>query len=143
MNIDSNFLRALDEQIKRHDDELGRLLSQLQVLEEKILQAREWLERAKALRDTESKRMAGVRSIPVPTAESRRFYAMGARDACHAVLRERKKMSKDDLADELKKGGYQFGTSSPLRVVHFALVNDPKVRMYAYGNVEWIHESAK
>lgn len=140
MNTDSNFLRALDEQIKRHNDELDRLLGQLQVLEEKILQTREWLERATGLRDTESKKMAGVRSIPVPTAESRRFYGVGARDACHVVLREQKKMSKDHLANELKKGGYQFGTSSPLRVVHFALVNDTKVKMDDYPFVEWIEE---
>jgi len=138
LDTDKEFLRAIDERIRQRSEELESLLNEKEMLESKVSEAQQWLERAKALREAEAMKMVGVKSIQATVAKSHRFFGMLPREACHVVLRERKRMSKAELAEELEKGGYQFGKSSPLRVVHFALARDPDVKMDVYGNVEWM-----
>ncbi|MCK4242273.1 MAG: hypothetical protein KAX23_01850 [Dehalococcoidia bacterium] len=140
---DSEFIASLNEQIEKHDKELGRLLEEKQSLEAMISEVQQWLERAIALREVESRKLGIPAVAQPPTAEERRFFGMTARDACRAVLRERGRSSKPEMVEALKRGGFNFGNKNPRRVVHFALVRDRNVRKAGHDSYEWIENKEK
>ena len=145
MNTDRDFLVSLDDQIEKQDRELGKLLKEKQGLEAKISELQQWLERAKGLRDLESRRTGiafGAKYTPV---SEHRFFGMTPRDAYRIVLREKARASKPELVEAMKQGGFDFGGKNPRRVVHFALMGDPNVRKVddKYELIENRREGAK
>lgn len=134
MKKDRQFLQALDSQVVGYESDLSRLYEQQRALESEIAEVRDCLERAKALREAEARRVGDG---------DFRFVTMAIREACHTLLREKGKMTKAQLLHALKKGSFSFGKRSPGRTVHFALVGNPRVKKNNDGTFEYIESPVK
>jgi hypothetical protein len=51
-----------------------------------------------------------------------RFVGVMLADACQVLLQERKKLTPEEIRDELNKSMFRFRTGSPLREIHAALL---------------------
>jgi len=56
-----------------------------------------------------------------------RFVGMRLADACVALLEEHKKLTPQQLLDDLNEGTFRFRTNFPLREIHAALLRHPHV----------------
>ena len=136
MYTNSDFLTGLDALIKARSEELTQLSNQKEQLEAKITRLTEWLRQAEALRDAELKQR-GITVPPTPSTGHYQFIGMTARQAYRAVLREKKKASKNELIEAMKEGGFQFGNKSPRRVLQFAMIGDPYVKKLGEDSYAW------
>lgn len=57
-----------------------------------------------------------------------RFVGVRLADACTALLKEKKKLTPDELLSGLNSGMYRFRTNSPLREIHAALLKQSSVK---------------
>lgn len=73
-----------------------------------------------------------------------RFVGARLADACLMILRERKKITHEELVDALNVGGFRFRTTSPAREIHAALLRQPKnVERLDEGGWKWIGGDAE
>ena len=137
----ADFLRTLEEQIEQYMYQFNALINRRRSIEDEISKMQECVKSAVDLLAAEQKRLGKVSGpLQAKRPPEQRFVGMLARDAIHVVLREKKRMRKLDIAKALRDGGFDFGDRSPKRVVHFALVGDPNVRMHPSGLCEWVGE---
>ncbi len=138
-----NILDYLSERISEAESNLSDLAKEKANIEERIKAAEQELQIIRSFYNVEAERLGIAPEVATTGPSSRtRFVGRWARDACHAVLRENKRMTKDEIVEALRKGGFDFEGKSPLRVVHFALIRDPHVRMHASGLCEWVSEES-
>jgi hypothetical protein len=57
-----------------------------------------------------------------PTFEAIRFVGVRLGDACMMLLQEHKKLTTEDLQHHLNHGMFRFRTTSPLREIHAAMI---------------------
>ena len=129
MGTDKEFVETLERQVKRYEEELEELLSQRRLLEAEISQTRDCLERTKALREVEARRVEGG---------NYRLAGMSVIEACSVVLRERGRMTKTQIVAALKEGGFIFDNPYPLKTVHVALIRKPYFRKNDNATYEYV-----
>ncbi len=66
-----------------------------------------------------------------------RFVGVRLADACKAVLQEKKKVTNDELLEELNEGMFRFRTNAPLREIHAALMKPTFAKKTSTG-YQWI-----
>jgi hypothetical protein len=64
----------------------------------------------------------------------------GAREACELLLQHNEKMTKDQLVNALVSHGFDFKGKSPGRVIFWALVSNPSIRMSEDNAFEYAKE---
>ena len=131
MDKDKEFLDSLNRQLASYDDELAQLFQQRRGLESKIAQTRDCLERTKALRDAEAKRLGDG---------SCRFAGMSPIEGCSVVLQEQGRLTKAEIVAALKEGGFIFDSPYPTKVVHVALMRKPYFRKNDDGTYEYVNK---
>lgn len=139
----ADFLNSLQQQIAEYANQIKSLTDKRSAIDEELSKVQQCLQNAKALLDAEQRRLGKLVVARQPALPlDRQFAGMWARGACHVVLRENERMHKQEIVDALLTGGFDFGGKNPLRVVHFALIRDPHVKMYPNGICEWIESEA-
>jgi len=143
-HVDPDFLKTLERMIRDYLRQIENLKEQRRSIDDEISQMEECLDNAIGLLEAEQKRLGEARgAFQARLPMGQRFARMFARDAIHTVLRENKRMDKDDIAEALRDGGFDFGDKSPIRVVHFAVVGDPHVKLHPSGICEWVEEGVE
>jgi len=62
------------------------------------------------------------------TLKKVRFVGLRLADACLALLREREKMTAEELLDDLNEGMFRFRSNTPFREIHAALLKQQNVK---------------
>lgn len=65
--------------------------------------------------------------------EFARFVGMRLADACLLLLKERKRVTHNDMLSTLNRGMFRFRTNAPLREIHGALLRQPYVKRTSDG----------
>jgi len=129
MAKDREFLDNLERQIESYEQEIEQLFQQRRLLESKIAQTRDCIERTKTLRDAEAKRLGDT---------SYRLAGMSPIEACIAVLKEQGRMTKAEIIAALKEGGFIFDSPYPTKTVHVALMRKPYFKKNEDGTYEYL-----
>lgn len=131
MAKNEEFLDSLDHQLASYEDELAQLVQQRRLLDSKIAQTRDCLERTKALRDAEAKRLGDG---------TYRFAGMSPIEGCSVVLQEQGRLTKAEIVAALKEGGFIFDSPYPTKVIHVALMRKPYFRKNDDGTYEYVNK---
>jgi len=102
--------------------DLRRVEARIELEEKTLALTREHLQMAMA--DTEG---TVIPLIWRDALKSVRFVGVRLADACVAVLQERKRLTQEELTDELNRGNFRFRTNSPFREIHAALLKNPQI----------------
>jgi hypothetical protein len=136
-----SFIRGLhaefSEQLSRYTDLIAHLFeleARIEVVEKNLIVTRDHF--ALAITNCEER----VPSEWTSELARSRFVGVRLADACMALLRERKRMTQDQMVDALNMGQFRFRTNSPAREIHAGLLAHKKnVKRVADGWV-WVGE---
>jgi hypothetical protein len=142
-NESVSFIRGLygeyEDQLKRYVGQIALLFeieARVVVIEKNLCVTRDHLKIA--IRNTDER-------LPKEWCEKlriARFVGVRLADACVSLLREKKKMTHDELVDALNHGMYRFRTAAPAREIHAALLRQTHNVRRTETGWEWIGAEA-
>jgi hypothetical protein len=118
-------LRYWAEEVVRAQERVDRELEYLRKATESLQTAKDFVELLRL------RYGRGVEPEP-----GRAFAGMGLRDAAHVVIERKGRAAADEIAAELRAGGFALG-DHPRRRLHFALLRSDKVRKVGPGIWQW------
>ncbi len=133
------FLKELEEQLDKYNDELKKVTKQKQSLDQKIGQLERCIERVRLLHEAERERI-GERILAIPTISisEYKFRSMPLSKALKILLRKNLRMNLEQLEEHLRQGGFQFDAKKkPRRQIHFTLIKVRWAKRREDGVWEW------
>lgn len=133
------FLKELEEQLNKYNDELKKVTKEKQSLDQKIGQLERCIERVRLLHEAERERI-GERILVIPTISisEYKFRSMSLSQALKTLLRKNLRMNLEQLEKHLRQGGFQFDAKKkPRRQIHFTLIKVRWAKRREDGVWEW------
>ncbi len=125
---DSDYLRRLAEGVRQYHAQVTEAEERKKIAESSLEDARQRLAASEQFYKMELQRLGHKEEqVRLLLNEDTRFAGMSPREACLRLLKERGKLTLDQLAEQLKAGGFVFKKGSPRRIINMALMRVQEV----------------
>ena len=130
-----NFILVLKKRLRDYYNELEPIEKKIEGLRNEENRIMECIVQVRNLMAIENSRLNTTPMATVspsasatPSAAEDKMTSMNLREACRLIIRENKRIHADKLMETLMKGGFQFGSKKPRRMIMASLLKDTFVK---------------